>query len=22
MCCPPDDHPEGYYCAWDFIAVP
>jgi hypothetical protein len=18
MCCPPDDHPEEYYCAWEF----
>lgn len=18
VCCPPDDHPEGYYCAWRF----
>ncbi len=18
MCCPPDDHPEKYYCAWEF----
>jgi len=19
ICCPPDDHPENYYCAWEFI---
>lgn len=19
VCCPPDDHPEEYYCAWKFI---
>lgn len=19
ICCPPDDHPEDYYCAWEFI---
>ena len=19
MCCPPDAHPENYYCAWEFI---
>lgn len=19
ICCPPDDHPEEYYCAWEFI---
>ena len=18
ICCPPDDHPENYYCAWEF----
>lgn len=18
ICCPPDDHPESYYCAWQF----
>ena len=19
ICCPPDDHPEDYYCAWEFM---
>ncbi len=19
ICCPPDDHPDEYYCAWEFI---
>ncbi len=19
ICCPPDDHPENYYCAWEFF---
>ncbi|MGV9171825.1 MAG: DUF6125 family protein [Promethearchaeia archaeon] len=18
MCCPPDEHPDKYYCAWEF----
>jgi len=19
VCCPPDEHPENYYCAWEFV---